>query len=453
MKAARSLVVIGAPVALAGLVLFSTGATARADESARTDTGGTVTGMSALAVAMQTVYQSLNVPFGLPVAIGSYGASAAVDGGGSTSDAGAPYSPLISSLPSTGSGAAGSAGYPLPVVPEFPGYVSAQYPSSPTAAQQAGMYELSATTSATEAEGRVGIGAAPGISETNNLFALARTVNRADTIDVRANAGAVAVSLPGILDLANVSSEIRATRGIGGGAPLFTSTTSLGTITLAGTTSGVTGDGSQVAGTSSTPINSDTLPALNQALAPAGVSLSYLPQVFLYTDGTSSSGRQPVSAKTVRGLTSGALQIRFQKDVQGQGPTTETITVGQVSVTADGATATSPAGSADPAASGPVGSSSTPPAGATPLTGLGAIAAPSAVTLPSTAEVPQTVALTQAPTGVAVGGRVGLDMARIERLNFSLDSTYPMVVGVGAAMLFGSFVTRVFGVRLGLRRG
>jgi hypothetical protein len=456
MNSRRRLVITGAPVALAGLVFLSTGASARAD-------AGTAMGpvaMTAQAVALQTVYQSLSVPFGLPFAVGSYGASAGVDAGGSTSDAGAPYSPLVSSLPSAGNGVAGTMGYSLPVVPTFPGYVSAQYPSSPIAEQKAGGYELTASTGATEAEGRASIGAERDLSDRNNLFALAHTMNKDGTVSVDADAGAVALNLPGILDLANSSSQIHVTRADGDAHPTFTSTTSLGTITFAGTTSGVTGNGSQVAGAKSTPINVDALPGINKALEPTGVSLSYLPSSFIYTDGTFSTGEKPEPKKTVRGLTSGALQILYQKDIQGQGPTMERITVGQVSVTADGGADSSLAASAGPAASGAVNSSSVTPTDVSPLTTTAAVpalassdaeSAGPAVTGPTTgARLPaDNVAFTQSQGSNAPNmERIRAEVARIERLNFSLDDTYPILVVVGAAMLVGSVLARLFGIRL-----
>jgi hypothetical protein len=451
MKAPRRLVVTGAPAALAGLVFLSTGASARADDGGATHPGtaaGAV-GMSAQAVAIQTVYRSLNVPFGLPLAVGSYGASATVDAGGSTSDAGAPYSPLVSSLPNTGNGVASTMGYSLPVVPTLPGYVSAQYPDRAIAAQQAGIYDLTASARPTEAEGQVSIGGQHSISDKNNLFALAHTVSKDDATNVNAQAGAVALSLPGILDLANTSSQILVAQGKGDARPIFTSTTSLGTITVVGTTTGVTGSGSQVAGGKSTPINLDTLSAINQALAASGVSLTYVPQSFIYTDGTFSSGQDPEASKTVRGVTSGALQILYQKDIQGQGPTSETITVGQVSVTADAVTDT------PSAASGQVDASSIAPAAAIPMTPApgsapsnGASAGPALAAPKSTTPLPSnTVALVEsaAPLQAPSTDRIRAEVARMERLNFSVDDTYLIVVVVGAAMLAGSVVSRLRG--------
>jgi hypothetical protein len=449
----RSLAIAGTPVALAGLVFVGTGPVARADDASQNVT------MSAQAVALQTVYQSLNVPFGLPFAVGSYGASADLDAGGATADAGAPYSPLISSLPAAGNGVASTQGYQLPVVPTFPGYVTARYPQRATELQDAGGYRLAATTGAAEAEGRVGMGGEREVSDRNNVFAIARTTAKDGTMAVDSQAGAVALTLPGILDLANSSSEVHVSRAAGDERPTYTSTTSLGTINFAGTTSGLTGDTFQVVGAKSTPINLDTLATINQALTPSGVSLSYLPSSFVYTDGTYSSGDQPTQGKTLRGLTSGALQILIHKDVQGQGPTTETITIGQISVSAQGEGVV--AGSTAPATGS--ASSSTPAQGApSTAAGTAALAEQALPLSPTTigvtnpmASAPEprsdTISLVQAEapaTAASPSERIRAALTRIERINFSTDDSYLLLFVVGGAMLAGSVVTRRLAVRL-----
>jgi hypothetical protein len=338
------------------------------------------------------------------------------------------------------------------LVPTLPGYVSAQYPNVPTAEQSAGVYELIASTGAAEATGRVNVGGERSIAEKNNLFALAHTLSKEGMSSVDADAGAIALSLPGILDLANVSSQIHVSQADGDAQPTFTSTTSLGTITVAGTTTGATGNGSQVAGAKSMPINSDTLPAINQVLAPVGVSLTYLPESFVYSDGTWSTGPEPHASKILRGVTSGALQILYQKDIQGQGTTTETITVGQVSVTAQGEPRAAPppavgaaSGRADPSTVGP--SAGAPPTSTATIPGpvLSTAEAPASAVI-----VPANVALVQdqASTGVPAMDGTRAEVARIQRLNFSLDGTYSMVVVLGALMLSGSVLSRLLGVRL-----
>ncbi len=100
--------------------------------------------MSAEAVALQTTFTDPSVPLGIPFSVGSYGASSILNSNGeSSADAGAPYSPLVSSLPNTGNGVAQSTfGTGLPVVPTFPGYVSAKDPVLPSNKQNAGGYEL-----------------------------------------------------------------------------------------------------------------------------------------------------------------------------------------------------------------------------------------------------------------------------------------------------------------------
>ena len=173
-----------------------------------------------------------------------------------------------------------------------------------------------------------------------------------------------------------------------------------------------------------------------------------------------STGPQPDPKKTVRGLTSGALQILYQMDVQGQGPTLERITIGQVSVTADGGTGTSLAGSravgsgstnSSPAMPGPAGSATT--MGIDPIATLphAASTAPG-VTGPTTAgALPRdTVALTQSqsPSGALNNAQLRAEAARMEQLNFSLDKTYWIFVLVGAALLAGFVLSPMLGVRL-----
>lgn len=328
--------------------------------------------LTAEAVALQTTFTDPSVPLGIPFSYGSYGASSILNSNGeSSADAGAPYSPLVSSLPNTGNGVAQSTfGTGLPVVPALPGYVSAKDPVLPSSKQNAGGYELVADAVPGKATGKVGIGGQSATSEQNNAFALANSVAGEDGIFTEGTAGVHALTLDGILDIFNVSSYASLTRDSGGHTVPVT-TTNLGTISFAGLTSGATGDGLTALGSAPTPLSVEGLAALNEALKPAGISLTYLPEIYAYTDGSTSSGPTVNEKKDVSGVMSGALQLFFS-NTSDRGTTTETITIGRVSLTA---TSTSlNAGTGDSGAG--LGTDSTGATGATgaalPATGTGA---------------------------------------------------------------------------------
>jgi hypothetical protein len=320
--------------------------------------------LSAQAEAVQSTMTDPAVPLGIPFSVGSYGASSLLSSNDvSSSDAGAPYSPLVSSLPSTGNGVAQSSfGYSLPVVPKFPGYVSARDPLLPVNRQNAGGYELVAIARPAASSGKVSIGGQAATSEQNNAFAWANSVADQKDVFTEGTAGVHALTLGGILDLANVSSYASLTRGADGRSVPET-TTDLGTISFAGLNSGLTGRGSTVLGSAPTPISIDGLAALNAALKPAGITLIYVPQLYTYTDGTNSTGPAVDAKKDVSRLVSGALQLFFT-NTSDRGTTTETITIGRVTLQATSSTvgtgtqtATAPAPAAaigaSPAATGP----------------------------------------------------------------------------------------------------
>ncbi|HEY1651502.1 MAG TPA: hypothetical protein VGG09_06430 [Acidimicrobiales bacterium] len=289
--------------------------------------------LSAESVALQSTFTDPGVPVGLPFSVGSYGAGALLNSNGeSSADAGAPYSPLVSSLPSTGNGVASSTfGYGLPVVPTFPGYVRAKDPLLPLNKQNAGGYALSAIAEPGKSSGSVSIGGQFATSDENNAFAFANNLAGAGGVFTEGAAGVHALTLGGILDLFNVSSHSSLTRV--GGRTVPVTTTNLGTVSFAGLTSGLTGGGFTALGSAPTPITPDGIGVLNKALKPSGITLTYLPEIYSYTDGSTSTGPQVSEKKDVSGLISGALQI-FVSNTSNRGTTTETITIGRVSLTA-----------------------------------------------------------------------------------------------------------------------
>jgi len=328
--------------------------------------------LSAEAVALDSTTNDPGIPLGIPFVVGSYGAASRLTSNGeSVADAGAPYSPLIYSLPSTGNGvvSSSSGGVGFPTVPTVPGYVIAKDPVAPSATQHAGGYDLTATAEPKAATGQVGVGA--GTAKENNLFAYATTTAGEDGVLSTAAAGAHALNLDGIVDILNVSTHASLVDdGFGSLTPNVT--TDLGTISFAGLTTGLTGNGVSALGTEPTPISTENLDALNDALASSGISLAYLPTSFTYTDGSTSSGAAPDAKKEVAGLTSGALRI-VMTNTSDRGATTETLTVGRVHLTAvssqSGAAGTSTAGTST------AGTSTAGTAGAVTPNGAPAVAA------------------------------------------------------------------------------
>jgi hypothetical protein len=389
------------------------------------------------AVAVQTTFTDPNVPLGLPFSVGSYGASSRLNSNGeSQADAGAPYSPLVSSFPSTGNGLVQSAsGVGLPVVPTFPGYVSAKDPVLPTNKQNAGGYELVATALPQQASGKASLGGQAATSEQNNAFAVANSVATDDGIFSEGAAGVHALTLDGILDLFNVSSYASLTQQAGG-AVVPVTTTSLGTVSFAGVVTGLTGDGATAFGSQPTPLNVDGLAALNEALKPAGIALTYLPEEYRYADGSTSVGPTVDAKKDVAGVTSGALRIFFTT-TSDRGTTTETLTLGQVTVSAAGnVLGGSPADGADSAGAGSALSGAGGTAGrpgtdfaAAPGLGLTPGAAPAGL-LPTRNFVPAAAAGTVLGEGTT-----------------SFESFYLFVALAGAVALVGSQVVRVAAVR------
>ncbi|GAA0617503.1 hypothetical protein GCM10009547_19690 [Sporichthya brevicatena] len=271
-----------------------------------------------------------NLPVTQVVDASPYGASATLSSSGVVkADAGAPYAPFGYSLPSTVTGlGAGN----LPAIPPFPGYVAASYPANAIDEQKTGGYELSARTAERSSVGSVRLGQIGSDSSTG--FAIARaTANDDGTVTTEGAAGASAFSFGGVLDLGRVSSVLSMTKSPNG-KPVITGTTDLGTVTVASNfPSGIRDDGSLVAG-APVPLTPSSITALNAALEPQGLALTYLPRTFTYTDGTTSTGAQPDARKTIRTVSSGALQVRSSQNVPTQGKVDVVYTFGRVTLSA-----------------------------------------------------------------------------------------------------------------------
>ncbi len=311
---------VGALLAAGGLVL---GGSAQAD--AATDYE-----LLASASSLDIHIADNSLPVTQVVDASPYGSSATLSSSGVVkADAGAPYAPFGYSLPSTVTGVgAGN----LPAIPPFPGYVAASYPANAVDEQKTGGYELVARTAERSSLGSVRLGQIG--SEDSTGFAIARaSANDDGTVTSEGAAGAAAFSFGGVLDLGRVSSVLSMTRSATG-KPVITGATDLGTVTVAKNfSSGIKDDGSLVFG-APVPLTPSSIAALNTALEPQGLTLTYLPRTFTYTDGTTSTGAQPDAKKTIRAVSSGALQVTAKHNVPTQGPVEVVYTFGRITLSA-----------------------------------------------------------------------------------------------------------------------
>ena len=325
-------------VALAGLVAGLGGIAATSGAGADTgNTGSSGAGntntynLSAEANALDVLLTDPSLPLSgdLNYEVGPWGASASLNSlGESISDAGAPYSPSIASLPGTINGlGAGN----LPPLPPLPGYVSASYPSNKASIQSQGGYDIAATAGANTSKGAVGLGVQPSGSPNTTFFATAQTTANPDgSVSLNASAGMDLLDFGQLLDVGNVSSTLSMTQQANQ-QPKVTSQTTLGTITLLGTSTGLLGKGASALGVGvPIDINTELIGTLNTLLAKTGFKLTYLPVTYTYTDGTSSTGSSPDSAKTLQAVDSGALQVTFSQNIPSQGQVTLSATLGRV---------------------------------------------------------------------------------------------------------------------------
>jgi hypothetical protein len=335
LRLVQLLASVALAIGIGGIALTSgAGAQVRAATTTTTTTAATnpnTYNLSAEANALDVLFNDPGAPEAgvLILEAGPYGASASLNSlGGSTSDAGAPYSPSIYSLPGTISGLGSGS---LPPLPPFPGYASSDYPGTPTDDESQGGYQLTTSASPDDAKGAANLGVQPSGSGNSTFFASAETTANGDgSVSLSAAAGMDLLSFGQLFDLGNVSSSLAMTQQVNG-QPTVTSKTDLGSVTLLGQASGLLGNGVGVQGIN-TPIelSPENIGTLNTVLSKAGVQLTYLPETFTYTDGTSSTGTSPESGKTLQAVDSGALRVTVGQTVPSQGLTTVTYTLGRV---------------------------------------------------------------------------------------------------------------------------
>lgn len=264
------------------------------------------------------------------VAASPYGAASSIDSvGDSGAGAGAPYSPLVASAPGTLDGLQAGT---LPPLPPVPGEVTASYPTQTTSNDSAGPYSLSASSTRYAATADARVGEQPAADDGSSFFATASSQALPDgSVDAQASTGADLVDVGGLIDIASVSSSAKMTEQASQ-KPTISSSTDLGTVTAVGKVTGLTGAGLQVLGTDA-PVNitPTVLPVLNSALSATGIRIAYVPEEYVYTDGTTSTGTlEP--AKTVESVDSGALQVSISETVPGQGLVTVMYTLARTYV-------------------------------------------------------------------------------------------------------------------------
>jgi len=370
-----------------------------------------------------------------------YGASAQLSNlGQSQADAGAPYAPSIYSLPQTLNGLA--SGH-MPPFPPLPGYVSASYPLSPSSTQSQGGYQIAATASAADAKGISNIGVQQPGQSTSSMFASAETVAHNDgSVTSTGTSGIDAINFGSLLDIAKVSSTATMTEQASG-QPKFTTQTNLGTVTLLGTTTGLATGGLGVLGQQpGIDLNSAVLPLLNQALAPSGVSISYLPEQFGYSDGTSSTGSTADPSKTVVSAASAALDVTVSQNVPSQGPSSVEFILGRVILSATD----QPGFSFDFTPGTLTGIDTSGSAGVPSVAGSSFSASPLVANAPASNSLPSQ---TQLPGSI----RSGLvNPSYILDKGPSTKGLYLILALVAFAVLAGSQAFRLIAVRLALSR-
>lgn len=315
--------------ALSALALAAVGGLVLTDSVAHAE-APTAYELLAGASALDIHIADNSLPVTQTVDASPYGSSATLSSSGVVkADAGAPYAPFGYSLPSTVTGVgAGN----LPAIPPFPGYVSASYPANSVDEQKTGGYELSARTAERSSLGSVRLGQIG--SDNSTGFAVAQaTANDDGTVTTGGAAGASAFSFGGVLDIGRVSSVLSMTKSQSG-KPVIAGATDLGTVTVASNfSSGLRDDGSLVFG-QAIPLTPSSISALNEALKPSGLVLTYLPRTFTYTDDTTSTGVQPDAKKTIRSVVSGALQVASSRNIPSQGQVDVVYTFGRVTLSA-----------------------------------------------------------------------------------------------------------------------
>jgi hypothetical protein len=432
-------------VGLGGMAASSR-AGAQSGNTGSSGSGNTNTfNLSAQANALDVLLTDPSLPLSgdLNYEVGPWGASATVNSlGESLSDAGAPYSPSIDTLPGTVNGiGAGD----LPPLPPLPGYVSASFPSTPNNSQSQAGYDISSMAALDNAKGTVSLGVQPSGSPNSTFFASAQTTANPDgSVSLNASAGMDLLDFGQLLDVGNVSSSLSMTQQ-SNQQPKITSQTSLGTITLLGQASGLVGKGVSVLGVG-VPINIDTalIGTLNTLLAKTGFKFTYLPVTYTYTDGTSSTGSSPESSKTLQAVDSGALQVTFSQNLPSQGQVTLSATLGRVYLSTTNTPGIGPTTGNTGVVSGNTGNSGAPTSPASAVVGnSGTVtgnSAPGSISQPTTTT----------PSGGSSTQALAAGPAYLIEHGPPIESIYLALILSALVLLLASQAVRYLAVRLTL---
>jgi hypothetical protein len=219
-------------------------------------------------------------------------------------------------------------------VPNYPAYVSSDYPTRNDQVMQFGPQQLVAHSeeNASNAQALIGIESTPP--------EIAAAITKTSVVRDPATGAAISwadallspLSYTDVIRLGQVHTTARAVYDPATGKPTLTSTFDAGNVTIAGQTFGVTSNGLVVPG-SKTPVDDQTIADL---LKNTGSSLEVLPE-----------------QRTATSITSASLRLTYQQVLPNAGLTTVRLILGQVSATAVSGNA-APVPAAGPTASGGV---------------------------------------------------------------------------------------------------
>lgn len=250
-----------------------------------------------------------NQSFPLTDVIGAspYSAIATLDSSGSsTATAAAPYfgaflQPLFSTANGLGPGL-------VPQLPTVPGYVLSSYPTTPSAKQSNGSYNIAADSKTDRSAGTVRLGVVqPGTD--GNIHALANTIaNSNGSVAASGESGVETLNIGGVLSIGKVVSSLTMTAP-GSKEPKIATSTLVSALEVNGVPIGIDENGITVLGTNSAIPAEQFNASVKDALAAAGISLTYLP---------ATETIDPLT-DFVQTVESGALQVTLTQAVPGQG--------------------------------------------------------------------------------------------------------------------------------------
>jgi hypothetical protein len=283
---------------------------------------------------------------------------------------------FIITLPGTVTGLGAAIGA-IPPIPTPPFYVESDV-TAPQHREELGPYFVEARSSDTSssAEARIGVSTLPPQLASATTRASVSVDPESGVIEASAVAEIAPFSVSGLVGLGDIRSSVllRYDPANPDAGVTKSSSTSIGTITVAGIELGLTDNGLVAAGTSLLPID---LATLTQLLKGAGIGFTYIPAV-----------------ETPTSLTSAALELTYVQELPAIGSTTVTLILGKVSATASPTDAVGRQASGAPAPS----IAATPSDGGSVLPDLGTSITPGgspitdAPTLPTIAAVARPVA-------------------------------------------------------------